>query len=261
MPRDKTGHFYYSWFPTIYRADTSHLTPAQDGAYRRLIDEYMLTRSPLRSDDISLSRIIGCDVNTWISEFKTHLVSFFKTSDGFWFHKFCDEVILNDSERIQKSRRNGSLGGRPTKYKINKKTHSVTETETLPTLNNTKLNKTKKESKVGVAVEIPTSPQQRNKIIFSYEEKKFSECEYLLETWRQAYPAVDIETELKRAAAWLCSNPKEKRSNYARFINTWLSREQDNGRKRVNGHGNEAKTPEERAQKQFDLMKERGLIV
>jgi uncharacterized protein YdaU (DUF1376 family) len=34
MPRDKTGHFYFAWFPTIYQQDTQHLSLAECGAYR-----------------------------------------------------------------------------------------------------------------------------------------------------------------------------------------------------------------------------------
>ncbi len=49
--------------------------------------------------------------------------------------------------------------------------------------------------------------------------------------WKDAYPAVDVEQELKRMAAWLDSNPtrRKTRRGIAKFINTWLSREQDEG--------------------------------
>ncbi|WP_150112456.1 DUF1376 domain-containing protein [Ferrovum myxofaciens] len=45
--------------------------------------------------------------------------------------------------------------------------------------------------------------------------------------WRQAYPAINIEAELNRAAVWLIANPKNKKSNYARFIGSWFSKAQD----------------------------------
>lgn len=47
--------------------------------------------------------------------------------------------------------------------------------------------------------------------------------------WKDAYPAVDVEQELKRMAAWLDSNPtrRKTRRGITKFINTWLSREQD----------------------------------
>lgn len=58
--------------------------------------------------------------------------------------------------------------------------------------------------------------------------------ENLSATWREAYPAVDVKAELAKAAAWIIANPKNKKSNYARFLTSWLSRAQD-GAKRVGG--------------------------
>lgn len=49
----------------------------------------------------------------------------------------------------------------------------------------------------------------------------------LREQWRAAYPAVSVEAELAKASAWLTANPKNRKSNYARFLNSWLSRAQD----------------------------------
>lgn len=49
-----------------------------------------------------------------------------------------------------------------------------------------------------------------------------------LTAWRNAYPAVDVEKNLLEAAAWCVSNPNESpRSNFSRFLNTWLARHQD----------------------------------
>jgi len=48
-----------------------------------------------------------------------------------------------------------------------------------------------------------------------------------LDQWLEAYPAVDVGAEIKKAAAWLTSNPKNIKSDYVRFLNGWLSRAQD----------------------------------
>lgn len=49
-----------------------------------------------------------------------------------------------------------------------------------------------------------------------------------LEAWKHAYPAVDIQPQLKLAAAWIVSNPMQApKSNYPRFLNTWLTRQQN----------------------------------
>ena len=52
-----------------------------------------------------------------------------------------------------------------------------------------------------------------------------------IEGWEKAYPAVDIKQELHKMAAWLESNPQRKKTGRGidRFINTWLSKEQDRG--------------------------------
>lgn len=49
--------------------------------------------------------------------------------------------------------------------------------------------------------------------------------------WRETYPAVDVEQELRRMIAWLDSNPTKRktRRGIERFINSWLARTQDSG--------------------------------
>lgn len=60
-----------------------------------------------------------------------------------------------------------------------------------------------------------------------------------IKEWKEAYPAVDIEQELKKMAAWLNANPTRKKTKRGinRFINIWLSREQDKGGRYKNGNG------------------------
>ena len=48
-----------------------------------------------------------------------------------------------------------------------------------------------------------------------------------IKLWKQAYPAINIEQELSRAAAWLLANPKNRKKNYRRFLTNWFSRAQD----------------------------------
>lgn len=113
MPRDKIGHFYYEWYPSIFRADTQHLTLAEDAAYRRLIDHYMETRAPLSPDNRSLARIIGIGYDEWLW-ISVNVLKFFKNNPaGLLTHTFCDETLAKHASRIAKSRYNGKSGGRP----------------------------------------------------------------------------------------------------------------------------------------------------
>ena len=52
-----------------------------------------------------------------------------------------------------------------------------------------------------------------------------------INNWSKAFPAVDVEHELRKMLTWLDSNPKNQKTarGVNRFINGWLSRTQDRG--------------------------------
>lgn len=68
-----------------------------------------------------------------------------------------------------------------------------------------------------------------------------------IKKWSEAYPAVDVEQQLKRMIAWLDANPKRRKTRRGinTFINTWLSREQDKGGRYRNGGQKQELTPED----------------
>ena len=54
----------------------------------------------------------------------------------------------------------------------------------------------------------------------------------ILQLWTQTYPKEMLETELKKARAWLVINPhKAPKKNFERFLNSWFSRAFDQYRK------------------------------
>ena len=59
-----------------------------------------------------------------------------------------------------------------------------------------------------------------------------------LDWWAQFYPGVDVKTEFKKMAAWSEANPANRKTKKGmkRFINSWLSREQDRGGKNRPGN-------------------------
>lgn len=52
-----------------------------------------------------------------------------------------------------------------------------------------------------------------------------------VEKWKQTYPAVDVEQELREMSDWAESNPvrRKTRKGILAFIRNWLSKEQDKG--------------------------------
>jgi predicted phage replisome organizer len=59
-----------------------------------------------------------------------------------------------------------------------------------------------------------------------------------MDGWRELYPIVDIEQELRKMKGWLDSNPKKRKTSRGikAFINGWLAREQDKGRQPTKGN-------------------------
>lgn len=52
-----------------------------------------------------------------------------------------------------------------------------------------------------------------------------------ISNWKQAYPIVNVEQELRKMIAWLDSNPSKKKTRRGidRFINNWLENTQNRG--------------------------------
>ena len=74
----------------------------------------------------------------------------------------------------------------------------------------------------------PLAPSaKRSKPKIEFDGEKFINLEPVLKTWADAYPAVDLNVELNKAAAWVIANPKNRKSNWAKFLTNWLSRAQD----------------------------------
>jgi hypothetical protein len=72
-----------------------------------------------------------------------------------------------------------------------------------------------------------TTLASSDKISLSAEGNWIGIPKAFLKKWHEAYPAINIEIELAKAAGWIMANPKNKKSNYARFLTNWLSRSQD----------------------------------
>lgn len=72
-----------------------------------------------------------------------------------------------------------------------------------------------------------------------------------VDSWSELYPAVDVPQELRKMRGWCDANPSKRKTKRGilRFINNWLSGEQDKGGNRngkSNGQrsGNAAEVPE-----------------
>lgn len=51
-----------------------------------------------------------------------------------------------------------------------------------------------------------------------------------VEHYKEQFPAIDVEQELRNAIAWMEANPKNKKKNGKRFLTNWLLRKQERAR-------------------------------
>ncbi len=83
------------WYPHYvrdFKAKTSHLSLAERGAYRALMDEYWERQGPLPACDKALCRIIVAFPDEW-TEIKSNVLSFFEEREGRLYHARVDEEI------------------------------------------------------------------------------------------------------------------------------------------------------------------------
>lgn len=90
----------------------------------------------------------------------------------------------------------------------------------------TRSRETEEETETEREVETETSAPSE-KISLNAEGRWDGIPDRLMATWNEAYPALSLDAELSKAAAWIIANPKNKKSNYARFLTNWLARAQD----------------------------------
>lgn len=101
---------WYPFFIIDYRRDTRHLSLEEDGAYRRLIDEYMVTRAALPSDDGALARIIGIPKTEW-NRLAPVVRRFFRMRNDKLWHKRCEQELRAQNARRNRLSERGKKGG------------------------------------------------------------------------------------------------------------------------------------------------------
>ena len=75
---------------------------------------------------------------------------------------------------------------------------------------------------------IETNPDVQKKLLhlplYKVDQKFCTRFNTLFSCWKTAYPNLDIMKEIEKAHAWEMSNPRNLKTDRARFINNWLNR-------------------------------------
>ncbi len=104
---------YYKFNIKDWSRDTAHLSVEEEGVYRRLLDHYYESESPIPQETKSVIRrlrLVGHEeaLGVVIGEF------FSLEADGY-HHKRCDDEIEKYHSKATANRENGKRGGRPSK--------------------------------------------------------------------------------------------------------------------------------------------------
>ena len=95
---------FYSFNIGDYMSHTKHLTPMEDLAYRRLLDQYYLHERTLNEDVTCVARII--DLKDNVPEVRVVLEEFFTLVPGKgWINVRADEEILKYQAKVQQAKR------------------------------------------------------------------------------------------------------------------------------------------------------------
>lgn len=121
---------FYSRYPGDIGIKTGHLTPAEFGAYDRLLDHYYATEKPI--DPKRVYGIVRCQTAADRAATDAVLSEFWTLTDDGWVQGRADEVIAQARPRIDAARANGRKGGRPPGSK-KKPTGFSEETQGEPT--------------------------------------------------------------------------------------------------------------------------------
>lgn len=103
---------YYKHYIGDYQRHTSHLSLAQDGAYRRMMDHYYSTEQPLPAAPEILYRICGAIEKAERQAVDYVAKTFFVESNGQLHHERIDEEVSIAQEKIANLKANAQQGGK-----------------------------------------------------------------------------------------------------------------------------------------------------
>lgn len=142
------------------------------------------------------------------------------------------QIDANNERYIngKKGAEHGQKGGRPKKQKtpmgLSEKTPMGLLSKTPNVNDNVNVNENdysaelKKHSSTQPIIALPLNTGEEYPIVTEQAEE-----------WAGLYPAVDVIQQLRAMRGWLNANPSKRKTKNGilRFVNTWLSKEQDRG--------------------------------
>ena len=136
--------------------------------------------------------------------------------------------MVKDIKLSEVRRAVGSMGGNPILKKIDVVLDNQTDNQNPTPSSSTLLSS---YSKINTIAPDDKKPSSNGKPKYNFDTHSWEliSNDFLM-ILQRAYPAVDIQSQLNKMASWLETHPKNRKSNYGKFINNWLSKAQDSAR-------------------------------
>lgn len=238
--RPKDGPPSFQFYARDFLSSTSvvTMTPEARGGYVMLLAHAWLQRRPgwLPDDDVALSALSGLN-GRW-PECREMIRRAFRVRKGWWIQaRMVNErraqhsrfIQAQKGARVTNGKRWGSVARRPNSESLSGRTAvapssasafaSAIESKETPSPQSRRAGK-------------PPSgriPAEGSPILKTNLGEDWQPTQDELDSWVQAYPALDVIGTIREAQAWLVANPSRRKtfSGMARYVNGWLAREQN----------------------------------
>lgn len=225
---------HYAFNIGDYIKDTVHLDLIQHGAYRRLLDWYYASETPLPDDLTFLARVCGAQTAVEKKAVDMVLRNFFKLNGKTWQHKRVEKEI----GKYRAKSKAGSAGMESRYQDANELDNGFdnkpdNRSDNKPPKNqyahDNQEPRTKNQEPV-LLLEADASEPETAVLNWSKDYGWRGVTDTMRQEWKLAYPACDPDTQLARMDQWLKANPqKSMKKLWLKFVTGWMSRSQESG--------------------------------
>lgn len=173
---------YYKFNIGDYASHTKSLSPTEDIAYRRLMDEYYLHEQPLIGCSTDVARSIG--MRDYADDVAYILGRFFQNDGDIWRHKRIDREIEKYQAQLDAKSRAGKASAKARQAKASEQANNSSSTGDEQTLNS--VEQTNNQEPVTINHKPLTKEPQKNK--FSDDDMRCAE--FLLTSLQKDLPDV-----------------------------------------------------------------------
>jgi uncharacterized protein YdaU (DUF1376 family) len=267
-PTEKLKAWYL--FTEDFIAGTQHLSNEEIGIYIRLLCWNWNKRcSGILNNENTYYRIGNCITDSEKESCKSILKQFFVLIGSHFQNERQLQEYLYITKRIDASKVNGKLGGRPKKPRNNPPTPTTTPTSTKTTTK-TKVSKTSNFNKFWNKIPNKVSKGIAEKNFLKLEPEWLENPEHLADMYKNYYESIEDKQFAKQPAFWLSAKkyldeqPKKKKDNspadpYKNRVNMFKEAiEAKNGTAFIRGYAQRYPSDVERAIGEGQFTKEQA---